>query len=226
MTKRIIKPRSALVGDIVFLALGLILFILGAFVLIKGLVQEKGYIEATSHVKTVVENEDERYIIVSFDANGNTYDARLPYFDARLDISDEVIIKYNPENPEEITARRGGYVFSSILALFIGLFVFLYKGFFLLSFIKESKRVKYLIEKGIKVEAKIVACELNNKNTLYGHVPFIITATYNSGEKEYVLTSKDIYVDANFAAYNNHMVSVYSADTDFNNYYIDYTEVK
>ena len=226
MTKRIIKPKSAVVGDIVYILLGLILFILGLFVLIKGIVQDKGYIETSSHVKTIVENDDERYIIVSFDANGETYDARLPYFDARLDISDEVIIKYNPEDPVNITARRGGYFFTSILALFVGIFVFLYKAFTLLSFLKEVKRVKYLIEKGIKVEARIVAIELNNKNTLYGHVPFIITATYNSGDKEYVLTSKDIYIDANIEAYNNHMISVYSADIDFNNYYIDYTEVK
>ena len=226
MVKRIIKPKSAIIGDIIFLVLGIILFTLGAFVLIKGLVQEKGFKEAQASVKTIVENDEERYIIVAFDTDEGAHEARLPYFDARLDISDEILIKYNPNDPTVISARRGGYLFTSILALFIGLFVFLYKGFYLLSFVKEDKRIKELISSGIKIEAKIVAVELNNKNTLYGHIPYIITATYQTDEKEFVLTSKDIFIDANISAYNNHKVLVYTSDLEFNNYYIDYTEVK
>lgn len=226
MAKRIIIPKSAIIGDIIFLSLGLILLILGAFVLIKGLIQNRNFVETQASVESVVENDDERYILVKFDAKGETYHVRLPYFDASLDLDDVVVIKYNPQNPEEISARRGGYLFTSLLALFIGLFVFLYKGLYLVAFVKENARVKLLISTGIKIEAQIVACELNNKNTMYGHVPYIITATYKTDDKEFVLTSKDIYIDANISAYTNHMVSVYTSSLEFNNYYIDYTEVK
>ena len=226
MVNRIIKPKSAIIEDIIFLVVGLILLILSSFVLIKGLIQDSKYLDTKATVKTIIENDDERYIIVSYSVEGLDLEAKYPFFDARLDLDDVVDIKYNPSNPSEITARRGGYLFTSIVGIFIAAFMMIYKGLILYSFLKEKKRVAYLTTKGIKVDAKIVAVEENNKNMIHRHIPSIITCTYEMGDNSFVLTSKDIFIDANISGYVGKNVAVYTEDLDFNNYYIDYTEVK
>ncbi len=226
MGKRIIIPRGSLIKNIVFVSIGFIALIIALVVLIKGLNEDSKFVSTNAIVKTIVENQDERYIIVSYDVDGTTYDAHLPYFDATLDIGDNIQIKYNPNDYTEINSRRKGYLFTSISLLFVALFIITYTGFSLLSFLKEKQRITYLLTNGKKYEAIIIAVEENEKNKLSGIVPSILACTISLNDKTYALTSKDIFIEANLSGYVNKHVSVYTEDDEFTNYYIDYMEVK
>lgn len=226
MEKRKIKPKTGIILNFILTILGIILFIVGVFILIKGVVQENTYADVNAKVKTIIENDDERYIIVSFSVGENKYDVYYPYFDSTLDIGDVVSIKYNIKDPNKIIARKGGFYFSSIISIFIGIFLFLYNFLAIYSLKKEYERIEYLIKNGKKYEALIIAIEEDNKNTCFGHVPYIIACMLKLNEKTYNLVSKDIYIDANISGYVNHYIDVYTSDDEFTNYYIDYMKVR
>ena len=226
MKDRIIIPKSSLVKDIILAIVGFIIFAIAAFVFIKGNIEENRFISTTATVKTIVENDDERYIVVSYEIDGGEYEAHLPYFDATLKIDDNVNIKCNPDDYTEITARKQGYLFTSSVLLFVGVFLFMYNWLLLKSYFSEKKRITKLLASTKKYDALIVAVEENDKNKLSGIVPYIIACTITLNEKTFNLVSKDIFINADIRGYVNHYVTVYSEDDEFTNYYIDYTEVK
>ena len=226
MEKRIIRPLPSLIKDIVLVVIGLVLIIIVAIIFFTGISEDKKFISTTATVKTIVENDDERYIVISYEIDGVNYDNHYPYFDANLKVDDIVEIKYNPNDYNDIIARKKGYLFTSITLLFVSVFLIMYNGLLLISYLKEKKRINKLLLSDKKYEALIIAVEENDKNKLSGIVPYIIACTIKLNDKTFNLVSKDIFINADIRGYVNHYVTVYSEDDEFTNYYIDYTEVK
>ncbi|MBP5407567.1 MAG: hypothetical protein J6Y42_00320 [Bacilli bacterium] len=221
-----IKPKVSLIFDIIICILGFILFAAGTFVLVKGIVDENTYVSTSAKVKTVIENDEERYIIVEYEVEGNDYEARFPYFDSFLDVGDEVDIKYNKDNYEEIIARNKGFYFTSILAIFVGVFVFLYKGFIVISFYKEDKRIKSILERGKVYQGTIKSVEENTRNTTFSKVPFVLSVEVTIEDKTYYLNSRDIFTDDDLKACVEKKINVYVLDAEFKDYYINFKEIE
>lgn len=208
------------------LIIGLLLICLGVYLLANGIITNALYVETESKVLTVYDDGNERYIVVTFSVNEEQYDVNYPYWNENLDIGDMVTIYYNPNNPNEINARENGYIFSSIVSLVIGAGLFIFSLLTLISYRKEKRRIDDLIMRGKKYIAKIICVEENEKNISFGVTPKILVVELKVNDKIYTLTSKDIWIKYDMNSCINHEVSVYSTDSVFSNYFIDFTEIK
>lgn len=224
--KRTIKPLGSLIVGYVLVIVSIILLIFGITFLSIGLIEDKNFIEAEATVKTIINNEEERYINISFEVDGNVVNTRYPFFNKELDVGDKVKIKYNPNNYDDVIARNKGYLLTSSIVISVSLFMFLYNLFIILGYYKEKNRINKIILNGKKYQANIICVEENNKNTSFGKVPYIIVCEIKVNDIKYVLTSKDVFIDANINGYVGHKIDVYTIDDEFKEYYIDYLKVE
>ena len=220
MSRKIVLPIAYYVSYII-LFIGLIVFVFGLVILGKGIYNKNNTLPVEAKVMTIVENEEERYILISYDVNGKEYVNELPYFDASLDIGSYVTVYYFPNNPSKINGSVN-YQLQSFLLIVIGALVILVKTLYFVKYFKEKKRINNLLSKEQYIELEIICVEEIEKELSYGVVPKVIICEYN--EKEY--KSSYIWENASLNAYVGHKVKMYYEDNTFNNYYIDYTEVK
>ena len=71
--KRTIKPLGSLIVGYVLVIVSIILLIFGITFLSIGLIEDKNFIEAEATVKTIINNEEERYINISFEVDGKKF---------------------------------------------------------------------------------------------------------------------------------------------------------
>ncbi|MCR5422176.1 MAG: hypothetical protein K6E74_00865 [Bacilli bacterium] len=221
-----IKPKISLIFDFIMCILGFMLLLAGISVLVKGSIDEKNYIKAKAEVREIIENEEERKIFVEYEYDGTHYIAQYPYFDSLLDIGDEVDIKFNPNDKTDIIARNKGFYFTSILGIFVGAFVFMYKGFIIISFYKEDRRIKKILEKGKVYQGIIRSVEEDSRNTSFFKTPFMISVEVDVEGKTLYLNSRDIFTDEDLKAKVEKKINVYILDDEFKDYYINYKEIE
>ena len=163
---------------------------------------------------------------MEYEYDGTHYIAQYPYFDSLLDIGDEVDIKFNPNDKTDIIARNKGFYFTSILGIFVGAFVFMYKGFIIISFYKEDRRIKKILEKGKVYQGIIRSVEEDSRNTSFFKTPFMISVEVDVEGKTLYLNSRDIFTDEDLKAKVEKKINVYILDDEFKDYYINYKEIE
>ncbi|MBQ3277381.1 MAG: DUF3592 domain-containing protein [Oscillospiraceae bacterium] len=139
MENRSLEDRTRSAGavalgwvGIIFLSIGLIFLLIGAFVYDREQAQTKGYEKAVGVITGFQKSGYPGYPYVTYEASGKTYRTLLGFYSSTMKVGDEVKILYDPASPTH--AIYGG-MFSLFLPLmFMGLggFFALLGGIFLL----------------------------------------------------------------------------------------------
>ncbi len=220
MKRKIVLPIAYYVSYLI-LFVGVALFAFGSVVLGKGIYNKNNTSPVEAKVMTVIENDDERYILITYTVEGKQYNAELPYFDGTLDIGDKVTVYYYNDNPQEINGSDK-YLLQSIILILCGLCIIIYKGLFLIKYFKEKKRIELLKKRNRCELLEIICVEEIEKEICYGVVPKVIICVL--GDKE--IKSSFIWESYKLDALVGHKVKVYYEDSSYKNYYVDYTEVE
>lgn len=220
MKRKIVLPIAYYISYLI-LFVGIVLFVFGSVVLGKGIYNKKNTSPVEAKVMTIIENDEERYILITYTVDGKQYNAELPYFDGTLDIGDYVTVYYYNNNHQEINGSNK-YLLQSIILILCGLCIIVYKGMFFAKYFKEKKRIEFLKKRNRYELLEIICVEEIEKEISYGVVPKVIICVL--GDKE--IKSSYIWENYKLDALVGHKVKVYHEDSSYKNYYVDYTEVE
>lgn len=154
----------------------------------------------------IIDKNATRALILEFTFNGKTHTKGIYYDD--LDIGDATYIYVNKDNLD--IHKSKGNLFGSYFLLVAGIIMQL-TGIVGLSLnIKRTAKIKKIKKEGMKIKAKILHADLDEKETCFGRHPYILTCVYHEGkEDEKIYRSHGIYLRENGKNYLGKEVIVY-----------------
>lgn len=202
---------------IVFTIIG-ILFILSFFFIAKTIEKKtENFVEIQSVICEIDKSgeEDHKSFIVQYSVDGKKYEADTNFYSSTMSLGDELAVRYNPNNPNEIFLSDYdfmGYIFYGLGGLFALLGII----FLFVSFANKSKQ--NLSEYGIPVEAVITYNGYSNVR-VNNNMTFIVKAQATD-EFGNVMRFKSQLLDSQFPT-DIQTVRVYLDPQKKKRYYMD-----
>ena len=145
MSRKIVLPIAYYVSYLI-LFVGFVIFVFGLVILGKGIYNKQNTLAVEAKVMTIVEDETDRYIMISYNVDGKEYVNELPYFDATLDIGSFVTVYYYKNNPSKISGSVN-FQLQSLLLIVVGISLVVLKTLYFVKYFKEKKRINELLVK-------------------------------------------------------------------------------
>lgn len=111
------SPKALRLGGLIFLAVGLIFFLIGAIFLAYERKTEQTYVE-TEGIITGFDRDN--YPYVTYTVDGRTYEHRSNYTSSSLRTGQTMTVRYDPLDPDRMTAGGAMALFLPILFLGMG----------------------------------------------------------------------------------------------------------
>ena len=162
-------------------------------------------------------------VYVEFYVDGTRYDGELGYYISSMDIGEEILIYYDPKNPNEFTGEDSidGIIIFIIIG---GIFALIGLGFIIYEIVNRAKK-KRILGYNFIIQANITNFSINRSVKVNGKSPYIMIANTISpyDGKTYVFKSDSIWNDLSnvLQTYNIKTVPVYVNPNNYKEYYID-----
>lgn len=175
--------------------------------------------------KGVIDDNSSVAIIISFNYNNQNYEKELGYYSSDLHIGQSVTIYIKNNNPDNFL-YEGKNKFSIYAAVIIGATLSMLSIIFLLVILHNDKANKALINSGLKLKAKVLYVDANEKIEKFNRHPYILTCTYKNEEtnEELFFTSDSVFLKQSIDNYIDKYVNVYVDKDNNKNYYVDVKE--
>lgn len=184
--------------------IAIMLTIMGAIFFIIGLMVIKNEMSFKSKsIETVAEITDietyrsrdntDHIVYIKYIVNNKVYNEVLNYWNSGMSVGEEVNILYNPDNPNEMTAKNSSY-FAFIFPV-IGGITFIIGILILINKIKRKNMKSELLKNGDYITAEIEEIIYNTSYTVNGRHPYIITCRWENPAdgNTYLFKSENIW---------------------------------
>ena len=101
----------------IFLIMGLIFLLIGAFIFDRQRAREKDMQEGTG---LIVSFSQHGYPYIVYELNGETYRAQLGFYSSGMKLGDELTIRFDPQVPEHVEIGGRGALFLPIIFMGMG----------------------------------------------------------------------------------------------------------
>lgn len=215
--------------------IGVIFFIVGIGMLIGGIVlgnafneKKNNWVETTAIIEDIqYYGRDEHRVIVQYEVNGRTMEARLDSYDSSMYEGDEVAIFYDPQNPSNISATS--QQIANWILLGMGVIFTLIGGGLTITKLKGKSKKESLMQNGECVGAEINEVQLNRGYRVNGRSPFVIICRWRdpqSGEY-YLFGSENLWYDPRPILAEKQLTTlpVYLDPQNYKRYYVSTEEI-
>lgn len=161
-------------------------------------------------------------IIISYEYNGTEYLKELGYFSDNYRIGQVLFIYLNKNNPKDFISEKED-MFSMYASIILGFVLTFVSVVVLFTMAHNQKAIKYLLNHGNVVKAKILYIDENEKISKYNRHPSILTcsAIDENSLEEKIFTSDSVYLKESNDSLIGTEVFVYVDKVDHHNYYVD-----
>ena len=228
------KTKNA--ASVMFL-LGIIYFLVGTVFLVTGiivLIKHSAFIKNAVHTDaliTLIETDTHRSngktrtdhdVWVKYEADGETFERILGYYNSGMHEGDIIEICYDPNNPTVV--QTDSKILELIFILIGGVFAILGAVFLIVNTVSRNRQ-KMLIETGDRVVGVITDVVRNNNVRINGYHPYKAECEVVdpfSGEK-YLYSSENVTID--ISGLVGREVTVYVDRNNKGKYYVDIFEL-
>lgn len=170
------------------------------------------------HQRSASGKSDTNYTLISYVVEDTEYQTTISAYSSSWRVGDTIKVYTDSDNPDAVKVTLSPIFF--IVFGFVGS-VFAVIGFVMLSrAVKLRKKKKQLFENGLTLHAEIVDFFPNTRIAVNGMHPYIVVVEYDELGQKHRFVSENVWERMN-DSYIGDMVTVYYAQNNMNNYYVD-----
>lgn len=212
---------------IIFIAVGLLIIILGIYFNIEASKFMKNAIKTTAEITKITTSHDSdgdvsHSVQVIFYVDNKEFGGTLGYYSSDMYEGKIINIYYEPQNPNNFRSDNSNM--ANFILIPFGI-IFFFVGCFILCPGIKSISLKKLKEYGRRIDAKIDDVSLNTNYSVNGYHPYIIDCSYFSEieDKVYSFTSQNVWTNIQpiIDAKNITTIPVYIDENDSSKYFVD-----
>lgn len=227
MKDKIIINRQ--LKNTIFTYLAIILLITSISMYIYKYIEEKNSLTISATITSINSQSNKTTADVKYFVAEKKYVGKVTLSNnTELAVDDQTTIKVDMNNPSCQITNLLIYIASGILLLSLITGIIFIPQF--IKNLKNQKRIRFLKQNGLYIEANIMSIYANNKGKTYKQkYPHRLRCQYKNPQdnKEYVFDSEDTFLDLDniIAKYNTQKVTVFIDKTNISNYYVDLTSL-
>ena len=227
MKDKIIINRQ--LKNTIFTYLAIILLITSISMYIYKYIEEKNSLTISATITSINSQNNKTTADVKYFVAEKKYVGKVTLSNnTELAVDDQTTIKVDMNNPSRQITNLLIYIASGILLLSLITGIIFIPQF--IKNLKNQKRIRFLKQNGLYIEANIMSIYANNKGKTYKQkYPHRLRCQYHNPQdnKEYVFDSEDTFLDLDniIAKYNTQKVTVFIDKTNISNYYVDLTSL-
>jgi len=185
------KRHPEKIVSIVFTIVGIVLMIVGVIVFIA----IRGTGDKSASGKAIITQINYSSIYIEYNVHGKRYAHSLDYYNSGMYVGEEIDIRYNPNNPEQVSVK--GEEYFALIPAGIGIIFLTIGSVILIVKYKKKKSNEALVESGQRIDAEIDDVSVNYNIRMNGRCPYYITCRWEnpSDGKMYLFKSKSIWYD-------------------------------
>lgn len=206
----------------IFATIGIIFVLIGAF-LFTNVFNYKNKIETIGTITKITYGDDNKEVIVSYNANGKNYESTLNGYLSSFYEGKDINIYYDKENPNKIGMKQLDLLF--LIFPGIGLVFLIIGSTGIIIKINKKKQEQKLKETGKIVYGNYTETIINKTYNINGRNPYNIICEWQDpiDNKKYIFKSKNIWINPEkiIEEKNIKQFPIYINENNKAKYYID-----